>query len=70
MIYLLGGDVENKIIPGTVPQLMRQFLKGSILPGKRAPQDAWAVKQDFDDLLQRLWGERKFHPFKMSTPVG
>jgi serine/threonine protein kinase len=70
MIHLLGGDVKNKMIPDTVPYLMRQFLKGSILPGKRTPQDAWAVMQDFDDLLTRLWGARKFHPFKMSTPVG
>jgi serine/threonine protein kinase len=70
MIYLLGGDVENKIIPGTVPHLIRQFLRGTVLPGRRSPQDAWAVKRDFDDLLKRLWGERKFHPFKMSTSVG
>ena len=70
MIYLLGGDVEGQRIPSTIPYSMCQFLKGSILPGKRAPQDAWTVKQDFDDLLERLWGARKFHPFKMCTPVG
>ena len=66
MIYLLGGDVERKMIPASIPKPMQMFLKGSILPGTRTPQDAWAVKLEFDDLLDRLWGERKFHPFKMS----
>lgn len=69
MIYLLGGDVKTEKIPDTIPNPMRMFLKGCILPGTRTPQDAWAVKQDFDDLLGRLWGARKFHPFKMSTPI-
>ena len=44
---------------------LRMFLKGSILPGKRAPQDAWALLQELDDLLHKLWGERTFHPFQM-----
>lgn len=66
MIYLLGGDVERERIPNTVPHPMSMFLKGSILPGKRTPQDAWALKHEFDDLLHRLWGKRTFHPFQMS----
>ena len=51
MIHLLGGDAERNSIPDSVPHAMRMFLKGSILPGKRAPQDAWALLQEFDDLL-------------------
>jgi hypothetical protein len=66
MIHLLGGDAERNIIPDSIPRTMRMFLKGSVLPGKRAPQDAWALLQEFDDLLDKLWGERKFHPFKMN----
>ncbi len=65
MIHLLGGDAERNNIPDSVPREMRMFLKGSVLPGKRAPQDAWALLQEFDDLLFKLWGERKFHPFQM-----
>ncbi len=61
MIDLLGGDIGSPAIP----HAMQQFLKGSMLPGRRAPQDAWAVKQEFDDLLEALWGERTFHPFRM-----
>jgi hypothetical protein len=67
MIYLLGGDGESEKIPHFVPEHMRMFLRGSILPGRRAPQDAWALKQELDDLLERLWGQRKFHPFQMTV---
>jgi hypothetical protein len=66
MIHLLGGDAERNSIPDSIPHALRMFLKGSVLPGKRTPQDAWALLQEFDDLLYRLWGERKFHPFTMN----
>jgi hypothetical protein len=66
MIYLLGSDPIQVSFPNTTPEKIRAFLKGCTLPGKRArPQDAWALKEEFDDLLKRLWGERKFHPFYM-----
>lgn len=66
MIQLLGGDAEKGTIPDWIPNPIRMFLRGSILPGRRTPQDAWALKQEFDDLLKRLWGKRTFHPFKMN----
>jgi serine/threonine protein kinase len=66
MIYLLGGDGENRTLPAFIPTPVQMFLRGSSLPGRRAPQDAWALLQEFDELLERLWGERKFHPFEMS----
>jgi serine/threonine protein kinase len=65
MVRLLGGDAERNTIPDLVPRDMRMFLKGSVLPGTRAPRDAWALLQELDDLLFKLWGERKFHPFQM-----
>ncbi len=66
MIYLLGGDPESGWLPASAPQPIQAFLKGCTLPGTRArPQDAWSLKEEFDDLLERLWGERKFHPFYM-----
>jgi len=66
MIHLLGGDAEKGTIPDSIPNPIRMFLRGSTLPGRRTPQDAWALKQEFDDLLERLWGKRTFHPFKMN----
>ena len=66
MIFLLGGEPARGVFPARVPGPMQMFLKSCILPGKRArPQDAWGLKEEFDELLKKLWGERKFHPFSM-----
>jgi hypothetical protein len=69
MVYLLGGDAVTRSFPALVPKAMQSFLKGCTLPGKRSrPQDAWALKEEFDDLLHRVYGERKFHPFVIPRP--
>jgi hypothetical protein len=78
MIYLLGGDPVGRFVPAgrehpasggmpaRVPAALRMFLKSCILPGVRArPQDAWVLKEELDELLEKLWGPRKFHPFVM-----
>jgi serine/threonine protein kinase len=65
MIFLLGGDSQHGLYPDSVPNPLRAFFKGSMLPGKKAPQDAWALKEEFDELIERLWGKRTFHPFVM-----
>lgn len=67
MIFLLGGDPITNTFPAGVPDRIRAFLKGCNLPGKLArPQDAWGLLQEFDVLIERLWGKRKFHPFYMA----
>lgn len=65
MLWLLGGDPRTKTIPNSVPAPIKAFLKGCLLPGKRAPQDAWSLLEEFDELLGKLWGKRTFHPFYM-----
>jgi len=65
MVWLLGGDPQRKVLPESVPTPLKAFLKGCILPDRRAPQNAWNLKEEFDELLGRLWGKRKFHPFSM-----
>ena len=59
MIFLSGGDAH------LLPKPLQAFFKGSSLPGKRAPQDAWALLKEFDELIGRLWGRRTFRPFLM-----
>jgi curved DNA-binding protein CbpA len=68
MLFLLGGDPQQGISPEALPQQLKSFFKGSLLPGTRAPQDAWALKQEFDELIERLWGKRTYHPFIMKFP--
>jgi hypothetical protein len=65
MLWLLGGDPLHRTLPESVPAPSKAFLHGCILPGRRAPQNAWTLKEEFDELLGKLWGERKFHPFSM-----
>lgn len=65
MMWLLGGDPQETSVPNSVPAPIKAFLKGCILPGRRAPQKAWALLEEFDELIGKLWGERKFHPFSM-----
>jgi hypothetical protein len=67
MIYLLGGDPTLNL-PYPAPKVIQSFLKGCTLASPRArPQDAWALKEEFDDMLQQLWGKRAFHPFIMNS---
>ena len=67
MMYVLGASPHGSDWPDSVPDFLRSFLKGCTLPGKRArPQNAWALKEEFDQLLEKHWGERKFHPFTMN----
>jgi serine/threonine protein kinase len=65
MLWLLGGDPQAKVFPDSIPTPLRAFLKGCILPDRRAPQNAWSLKEEVDELLERLWGKRRFHPFTM-----
>lgn len=65
MLWLLGGDPQKRSVPKSVPDPISAFLKGCILPGRRAPQKAWALLEEFDELIGKLWGERRFHPFSM-----
>lgn len=56
MRFISGGELDKPI---------QLFFRGSSLPGKRAPQDAWALMKEFDELIARLWGPRTFRPFLM-----
>jgi serine/threonine protein kinase len=45
------------------PPEMRAFAKGC----QTSRRSAWALKEDYDELLERLYGRRRFHPFHMPT---
>jgi hypothetical protein len=66
MIELLGGDPQRRSMPEHVPWQIQNHLKGCTLPlAHQRPQDARALLKEFDALLARLWGSRKFHIFSM-----
>ena len=59
MLFISGGELEG------LPKPLQLFFRGSSLPDKRTPQDAWALMKEFDELIGRLWGRRTFRPFVM-----
>jgi hypothetical protein len=67
MIYLAGGDPVSNRMPDAVPTPMQWFLKSCLLEGPRMrPNDAWALLEEFDELLHRLYGPPKFHELTLT----
>lgn len=49
-----------------VPRGLRMFAKGCTLTApSRRPADAWQLLRELDELLERLYGRRRFRPFAM-----
>ncbi|GAA1597002.1 molecular chaperone DnaJ [Actinoplanes couchii] len=62
-IYMATGLMARLIGPG-MPAPMRRFAAGCMYDAPRMrPQDAWALLGEFDELIHRLYGPRKFRPF-------
>jgi hypothetical protein len=61
LLHLMGD-----LAPGP----LRLFAKGCLLTAQdRRPGDAWRLLQEFDDVLERLYGPRRFRPFTMPDPL-
>ncbi|HVU67813.1 MAG TPA: serine/threonine-protein kinase [Ktedonobacteraceae bacterium] len=66
MIDLLGGDPRQQSMPESVPWQIQNHLRSCLLPrAHQRLQDVRILRQEFDALLERLWGPRTFHPFSM-----
>jgi hypothetical protein len=67
-VFMLGGNVETNQMPDSVPRQVQAFFSSCLLKGQsRRPGDAWKLHEEFDDLLQRLVGPRKYRPLSMPT---
>ncbi|MFY1631729.1 serine/threonine protein kinase [Solwaraspora sp. WMMB335] len=52
------------------PNAIRRFTAGCRLAAlRRRPDDAWRLLAEFDDLLERLYGPRRFRPFAVADPI-
>lgn len=68
MVYLLGGNPISGILPDTVSRSLRAFFNGCVLPRpSQRPSDAWGLLEEFDELLEKLWGKRRYRPFAMPS---
>lgn len=51
------------------PKAMRSFARGCTLPAQnRRPSDAWRLLAELDELLEKLYGPRRFRPFHLPAP--
>lgn len=68
MVQIIGGDPVSGRLPVSVPAPLQAFFKGCMSPEpRRRPQDAWRLLEEFDTLLVRLYGPRKFRPFSLPS---
>lgn len=67
MVFLAGGNPRTNEIPNLIPKAIRQFLTGCLLesPNMR-PRDAWNLHEEFNDLLEDVYGPPKYHHLSMS----
>ncbi|ONH60892.1 hypothetical protein CcI49_09960 [Frankia sp. CcI49] len=69
-IYLATRCMTYLIGPG-LPAQLRAFARGCTLPAAaRRPHDAWRLLTELDDVLERLYGPRRFRPFHLPAADG
>lgn len=66
LVRLLGGSGDANTLPPSVPKAVQALMRSCQLasPQRRA-NDAWQLFDDFNELLQQLYGPPKFRPFVM-----
>ena len=66
MLYLLNGNPHKHTAPDTIPWQIQNYFKACTLPRpQQRPQDVAILLNEFDALIERLWGPRTFHEFVM-----
>ena len=70
-VWLFGGNPITGIMPPSVPLPFRAFFRGCLMDRQRMrPQDAWQLRNEFDEILERLgrpFYPRQFRPFELPT---
>jgi hypothetical protein len=64
MIELMGGDPIDARCPDAVEPAIQRYFQRCLAPSKAAPV-ALRLLEEFDQLLEALWGPRKFRVFAM-----
>jgi hypothetical protein len=64
-IYMATA-LMTRLVGNRLPKAMKRFADGCLLDAPRMrPQDAWALLEEFDELLGKLYGPRTFRPFRI-----
>jgi serine/threonine protein kinase len=71
-----GSDIHlatrclEALLDSRAPAAIGRFVLGCLRPTPAArPHDAWQVLAEFDELLEKLYGPRRFRPFALPAPV-
>lgn len=68
MIAVMGGDPVAGSLPPSVPRGMRAYFRACTLKyASQRPGDARRLLESFDELIERLWGPRRFREFHLPT---
>lgn len=66
MLGVCGSTDHVATFPAAWPRTLRAFFRGCLIEDpRRRPRDAWALLEDFDEVLERTYGPRRFRPFTM-----
>ena len=71
-IYMATG-LMTRVVGDRMPKAMKRFAAGCLFDAPRMrPQDAWALLEEFDELLHQLYGPRTFRHFgsRKGTDMG
>lgn len=68
-IFILTKAMAE-LIGERMPAPLQRFVRGCTLGRSQRPQDAWSVLAELDDLLERMWGRRRFREFSMPEVSG
>ena len=73
MVQLLGGDPLLPEFPRAVDPALRRYFERCVDAGSSGTRaDAWKLLDDFDRLIDVLWGPRQFRPMTLppkATPA-
>ena len=67
-VFLVGGNIETNRMSAKVPAEVQRFLTGCLMAApSRRPDDAWKVRDEFGELLQRLVGKPTYRRLEMAA---
>ncbi len=66
MLRLLGGSTASSSLPPAIPKPIGALLRACLLPSPlRRANNAWQIFEDFQEILERLYGSPTFRPFAL-----
>lgn len=66
MIYILGGNLQTKILPTTIPESIINILNKCVQPNKKVRyKSVETLYLDIEDACKKLYGGKKFVELKM-----